>query len=72
MSPTLLAVLCSKVAEESSVDAEAREKARTLQAEWARLQTSPLNFQEKKAQDVKKDENRRKMAEFLSDLINRL
>jgi len=70
VNATLLAVLCTKVSEDSSVDEATKEKARTLKMEWASLQTAPLsNLHEEKERDAKREENRRKMVEFLLGLL---
>ena len=70
MNATLLAVLCSKVAEHPSVDAPTKEKARSLKAEWAALQTTPLSG-EKKKHDEKVAENHKRMVEFLKELLEK-
>jgi hypothetical protein len=70
MNPTLLAVLCSKVAEDSSVDESAKETARSLKMEWTSLQTAPSSdYREEQAREARREENRRKMAEFLRGLL---
>jgi hypothetical protein len=68
LNPTLLAVLCTKVSEDSSIDDLTKEKARKLKMEWASLQTSVLPS-EKKKHDEKVEENRQKMVELLRELL---
>jgi hypothetical protein len=73
MNATLLSVLCTKVSEDSSLDEETKEKARNLKTEWVSLQNAPSpNLREEGERDAKREQNRRKMAEFLSDLMKRL
>lgn len=73
METTLLAVLCGKVAEEPSLDESTREKARHLKVEWAGLQNPPSsNLLEEQERNTKRQENHRKMTEFLADLVKTL
>jgi hypothetical protein len=64
LNPTVLAVLCGKVADVS--DAATSEHARALKVEWASLQTPPSSsLTEERKKDAKRQDVRKRMLDFL-------
>ena len=62
-----LAVLCGKIAGNSSANREAANKAHALRLEWVRLQEPPqTTLQEQQKPEARQEALKQRMAEFLA------